>query len=426
MKNLARKALAVTLACTGVNLVLGLLYSWSVIARFLREIHGFTAVESQIPYMIACGIFAILMVPGGRLQDKIGPKYVIMFSGIFAGIGLIVSSFVITVVGLSIFFGVVFGTAIGLGYASATPPVMKWYGPEKRGLVTGIVVAGFGCASVYAAPLTNFLIENFGLTNAFLFLGTAFLILILLLAQLISDPPYGYNPANGTLKASQESIAQEDKEEQKKSKQKEFEWYEMLRTPQFYMLWFMFFFGALGGLMIIGQLSSIALEQAGVELGFILVAVLAVFNASGRIIAGTVSDKIGRANTMLIIFVAQALNFMVFSMYTGMGTLILGAAITGFCYGACLSVFPAATADLFGVKNLGVNYGLVFTSWGAGGVFGGLVGGIIRDLSGAYLGAYLVAAVLCVIGAGLTFLIRSPMPADIKTEHKPKAQEKRV
>ncbi len=407
-----KRGWTVTFAGTGVNLALGLLYSWSVIARFLREDLEWTATQTQIPYMIACGVFALLMVPGGRIQDKIGPKKVIMTAGVFAGIGLIASSFLMTVVGLSIFFGIFFGTAMGLGYASTTPAAVKWFGPQKRGTVTGLVVSGFGCASVYAAPLAEYLIESIGISTTFFILGVAFFIVIMLLAQVINNPPAGYVPA-GAAPAPKKSKKEKQEEKQKGTLKVDFEWKEMIKTPQFYLLWLMFCFGSLAGLMVIGQLSSIAQDQAGMELGFLLVALLAVFNAGGRIVAGIMSDKLGRTNTMLIIFVGQAINFLLFNTYSTLIPLIIGTAVAGFCYGACLSVFPATTADLFGVKNLGVNYGLVFTSWGAGGVFGGLIGGMVRDITGTYLTAYIIAAVLCLVGAGLTFLTKPPKPVYI-------------
>jgi len=407
-----KRGWTVTFAGTGVNLALGLLYSWSVIARFLREDLEWTATQTQIPYMIACGVFALLMVPGGRIQDKIGPKKVIMTAGVFAGIGLIASSFLMTVVGLSIFFGIFFGTAMGLGYASTTPAAVKWFGPQKRGTVTGLVVSGFGCASVYAAPLAEYLIESIGISTTFFILGVAFFIVIMLLAQVINNPPAGYVPA-GAAPAPKKSKKEKQEEKQKGTLKVDFEWKEMIKTPQFYLLWLMFCFGSLAGLMVIGQLSSIAQDQAGMELGFLLVALLAVFNAGGRIVAGIMSDKLGRTNTMLIIFVGQAINFLLFNTYSTLIPLIIGTAVAGFCYGACLSVFPATTADLFGVKNLGVNYGLVFTSWGAGGVFGGLIGGMVRDITGTYLTAYIIAAVLCFAGAGLTFLTKPPKPVYI-------------
>ena len=402
-KTNGKQAWLVTFSGTGVNLALGILYSWSIIAAYLRESHGWTAMDSQLPYMIACGIFALLMVPGGRIQDNVGPRAVIIAAAVFAGAGLVGSGLFISVIGLSICFGILFGTAMGLGYSSATPPAIKWFGPEKRGLIAGIVVSGFGVASVYSAPLTNYLLNRFGLSSTFIMLGAAFFVVIMVLAQLIKNPPDGYiPPSNATQNAAVHGVNEE------KCGKEDFQWHEMIRTPQFYLLWLIFCFGSLAGLMVIGQLSSIVYDQSGLTLGFILVALLAVFNAGGRIIAGAMFDKLGRTYSLVAILALQAVNFMLFGSYSTIATLVIGTMVAGFSYGACLSIFPAATAMLYGVKNLGVNYGLVFTSWGAGGVFGGLIGGLVRDWTGSYSTAFFIAAGLCFAGIILTLLIKEP------------------
>ena len=393
----------VVYAGTGINLALGILYSWSIIAAYLRAEQGWTAMNAQVPYMIACGVFALLMVPGGRIQDLIGPRAVIMAAAVFAGLGLIGSGFFSGVAGLSIFFGIIFGTAMGLGYSSATPPALKWFGAEKRGMIAGIVVSGFGLASVYAAPLTNYLLGNYGLSNTFFILGIIFMMVILALAQFVKNPPAEQLAATAP---TPQPEAHEIKEEH--CRKENFEWQEMLRTPEFYLMWLIFCFGSLAGLMVIGQLSSIVLEQSGLALGFVLVAVLAVFNAGGRITGGVMFDKLGWRYTLVIVFSAQALNFLFFGTYSSLAVLLIGTMVAGFCYGACLSIFPTLTALLYGVKNLGVNYGLVFTSWGAGGVFGGLTGGLVRDATGSYLAAFLMAGALCLLGVILTFLIKTP------------------
>ena len=189
----------------------------------------------------------------------------------------------------------------------------------------------------------------------------------------------------------------------------------MLRTPQFYLLWLMYAFASFAGLMIIGHMAKISTMQLpGVELGFILVAILAIGNAGGRIIAGLVSDKLGRTKTMLLVFISQAMVLMLFSRFSTAALLIAGAAAVGFNYGANLSLFPSATADYFGTKNMGVNYGLVFTAWGVGGVFGGMVAGKIVDLTASYNMAFAVAAVLCLFASGLTFVTKAPRTIVVK------------
>ncbi|MFZ5640618.1 MAG: L-lactate MFS transporter [Bacillota bacterium] len=393
----------VTFAGTGLNLALGVLYSWSVIAKKLTKTWGWSAADASLPYAVACGVFAIIMVFAGRAQDKVGPRIIAALGGALTGIGMIISSFAtqndmkLMVIG----FGVLAGTGIGFGYASATPPAVKWFPPAKKGLITGLVVSGFGLASVYIAPTTETLLKNYGINSTFLYLGIAFFIITVLLAQLLRNPPAGYVPAGMTpapAVAPGTSVKKHD-----------FDWHEMMKTPQFYLLWLMFAFASFAGLMIIGHMAKIAAKQLpSVNLGFILVAVLAIGNASGRIIAGMVSDKLGRTRTMLLVFLSQAVMMLLFAKLTTAALLIAGAAAVGFNYGANLSLFPSTTADFFGTKNLGVNYGLVFTSWGVGGVFGSMVAGKIVDATTSYNMAFIVAAVLMVLAAGLSFITRAP------------------
>lgn len=406
----------VTFAGTGINLALGVLYSWSVISKALTKDWGWTAFNASLPYSIACGVFAIVMVFAGRAQDKLGPRIVASLGGALTGIGLIVSSFAskenltLMVIG----FGLLAGAGIGLGYASATPPAIKWFPPQKKGLISGIVVSGFGLASVYISPLTNSLLKNVGINKTFLTLGIAFFIVTVLLAQLLRDPPPGYVPKGMPTTPSGQAAA---------PKRHEYDWHEMLRTPQFYLLWLMYAFAAFAGLMIIGHMAKIAAKVLpnAQSLGFILVAVLAVFNATGRIVAGLVSDKIGRTRTMLLVFVSQAIVMILFRYLNTTPLLLLGAAAVGFNYGANLSLFPSTTADFYGTKNLGVNYGLVFTAWGVGGVFGGQVAGKIVDVTGSYNGAYLVAATLCILAALLTFVTKPPKAVHVGESAAPAA-----
>ena len=403
------KGWVVTLAGTGINLALGVLYSWSVIAKALTKDWGWTAAQASQPYAVACGVFAIMMVFAGRAQDKFGPRIVAGIGGALTGMGLILASFAsksditLMIVG----FGILAGTGIGLGYASATPPAVKWFPPAKKGMITGIVVSGFGLASVYIAPLTNTLLKTVLINKTFMILGIAFFFVSIILAQFLQNPPAGYVPAGMTSSHAAMNAAS--------SKKHDYDWHEMMKTPQFYLLWIMFAFASFAGLMIIGHMAKIAAKQLpGVNLGFLLVAILAIGNASGRIIAGIVSDKLGRTKTMLLVFLLQAVLMAVLSRANTSPLLIIGALVVGFNYGANLSLFPTTTADYFGTKNLGVNYGLVFTAWGVGGVFGSMVAGKIVDATGSYSIAFTVAAVLCVAAAGVTFITKAPKTISIE------------
>ena len=168
----------VTMAGLGVNLALGVLYAWSVISAALIDKLGWSVTQTQIPYMMACACFAFSMVPGGRLQDKYGPRPVIMAAAVLAGVGFYLAGATLTVVGLTVFFGLVFGIGMGLGYSAPTPAAVKWYGPEKRGLISGIVVSGFGLAPIYIAPITTNLINRFGIQTTFYVLGGLFFLVI--------------------------------------------------------------------------------------------------------------------------------------------------------------------------------------------------------------------------------------------------------
>jgi MFS transporter, OFA family, oxalate/formate antiporter len=395
----------VTFAGTGINLALGVLYTWSVISKGIPEDWGWTETDKSLPYAIACLVFCLVMVPAGRMQDKIGPRIVATIGGILVGLGLILASRTESPLGYILGFGILAGAGIGFGYASATPPAVKWFPAAKTGLIAGLVVSGFGLASVYSAPLATYLTYAFGLPTMVMIFGIGFLIVVVGLAQLLAPPPKGYIPP-GT-PAAKPGAAAPAKEDYTPG--------EMLRTWQFYVLWFMYACGAGAGLMIISKLAMIAQEQAGIALGFVLVAVLAVGNGGGRIVAGMLSDRIGRKATMFLCFVLQAFSIVLLAL-TRQDTflanpvvLALLSALIGANYGANLALFPSLTKDYYGLKNFGVNYGLVFTSWGLGGFMLSLLAGRVYDQTQAFTFAYYCSAGLLVAAAIVTFVVRPPV-----------------
>lgn len=388
----------------GINLALGILYTWSVISKGIPEEWGWTQSDKSMPYAIACLIFSLVMVPAGRMQDKLSPRLVATIGGILVGAGMVIASFTTSPLGYILGFGVLAGAGIGFGYASATPPAVKWFAAAKTGMIAGIVVSGFGLASVYAAPLTTWLIASFGFKTAVLLLGIAFLIVVVTLAQILKPPPKGYIPP-GSEPAKKAGIG---------DRKEEFLPREMLTTVQFYILWFMYACGAGAGLMIISKLAAIAKLQVNIELGFVLVAVLAVGNGGGRIVAGMLSDKIGRKATMFICFVAQAVLIFLISRATSdnaLGTIpamAIISALIGANYGANLSLFPSITKDFYGLKNFGMNYGLVFTAWGVGGFLLALLAGKMYDKHQTFAIAYYGASVLLVLAAITVFFLKPP------------------
>lgn len=394
----------VTLAGTGINLALGVLYTWSVISKGVPADWNWSETDKSLPYSFACLVFCLIMVPAGRMQDKMSPRLVATIGGVLVGLGMIAASQTSSPLGYILGFGVLAGAGIGFGYASATPPAVKWFPAAKTGTIAGIVVSGFGLASVYAAPLAKWVIGKYGLPAMVMGFGIGFLIIVVGLAQLLAPPPKGYVPAGSPAPAATGGPAQRT----------DFSPGEMLASWQFYALWFMYACGAGAGLMIIGKLAKIAQDQAGLTLGFVLVAVLAVGNGAGRIVAGMLSDKIGRQTTLFLCFVVQAISILLLSVTKEGGilanpvVLAVLSALIGANYGANLAIFPSITKDYYGLKNFGVNYGLVFTAWGLGGFMLALLAGKVYDKTQAFTFAYYCSAGLLVAAALVTFLVKAP------------------
>jgi len=397
MRNI--KGWIVTSAATGINLILGVLYIWSIMSKALVKELGWTSTEASLPYTVCTISFAVVMVFAGKLQDTKGPRLISTFGGILLGGGLLLSAFTRDPLMMLLTFGVLGGAGIGFCYASTTPPAVKWFPPQKKGLISGIVVSGVGFAAVYISPLTNSLLTSNGISKTFLYLGIGAFIILVIFSQLLINPPTGY-----LLKTASPVNNEQNKQISKPESKKDHSWQEMLKTFNFYKLWIMYAFTSSAGLMIIGHIANIAKEQAQWDNGYLLVVILAIFNTSGRIICGFISDRLGHLNTMRIVFLLQAVNMALFSQFTSYISLAIGVSIAGLCYGALFSVFPAATAESYGIKNLGVNYGFVFTAWGFGGVIGPMLAARILDSVGSYNASYIVSAVLLIIAGALTFL----------------------
>jgi nitrate/nitrite transporter NarK len=323
--------------------------------------------------------------------------------GVLMGLGLCLSSFAKTPLIMVLTFSLLLGTGIGINNVVTTPAAMKWYAPQKKGMISGIVVAGIGFASVFYSPLINSLSASVGIAKSFMILGVGAAVLIVLMAQFLRNPPEGYIPAGVETQSSPAAKAAVGG--------RELNWKEMLKTSDFYMLWLMLAFASAAGLMVIGHIAKIAKVQASWDGGYLLVALLAVFNAFGRFMGGIVSDRIGRVNLLRIAFILQAVNMALFSFFTSTWLLAVGVVLAGLCYGATFSAFPAITADFYGTKNLGMNYGIIFTAWGCGGVIGPLIAGSIFDATKSYGNAYLLSLALLVVAVVLTFFTGKKMKA---------------
>jgi MFS transporter, OFA family, oxalate/formate antiporter len=404
----------VTFSGTGINLALGILYTWSIfkgaistsMAKGGPGAFQWDPKALNDPYAICCLVFAFAMILAGRIQDKFGPRVTACIGGVLVGIGFIwisqTTSYAIWIIG----FGLLAGTGIGFGYSAATPPALKWFPPERTGLIAGLVVSGFGLASVYIAPLGTYLVGIWGLQSAMLFFGIAFLIVVCGLSMMLVNPPQGFSPVKAAPQQGAGSAkAAPVKREVRPS--------EVLKTLDFYILWIIYVIGAGAGLMVISSVAGMAQKSMGAS-AFIAVAILAIGNAAGRIIAGLLSDRIGRSNTLIIMLLFQSLLMFVAIPVVGAQNasgflVVVIATFLGFNYGTNLSLFPSYCKDLWGLKNFGINYGLLFSAWGVGGFVLSRLSQMFLASTGRYTYSFVTAGILLIIGALLTIWVKGRM-----------------
>lgn len=410
MANGSNRGWLVVSAGLGINLALGVLYSWTVIARVLALPvadggWGMTASAATFPFAVTTVVSAAWMYIAGRIQDRTNPRWVVTAGGALVGAGLMVASVATpdTPWLLTIGFGLMVGSGVGIGNAPLIPVVSKWMSKSRRGLATGVVIGGMGLASAYIAPLTEWLIGSYGVPLSLRFLGAAFLVWTVSLAQFIVNPPQGYQPENGVILREIPMLPDAA------PATRDYTTAEMLRTPQFYQLWVMYVFSAFAGLMVLGHMAKIAqLQLDGLNLGYLLVAVLAVGSFSGRVLGGLGVDKLGGTQTKMVVFIAQAGAMAMLWQAHSTWALVFAAGLIGVLFGTNMSVFPTVTSHFFGTKHLGANYGVLFSAWGVAGTFGAMVGGAIVDATGSYAGAYAVGATLSLAAAAIALVTREP------------------
>lgn len=414
-----------------IQLCLGAIYAWSVFTPKLTAAGGayqFSASQAAWIFSVGLLVFAVVMIISGRIIGQMGPRKLAMLGGIVLGVGYMLgglfgSSFATQL----IFIGIIGGAGIGLAYVVPIAVGVKWF-PDKKGMVTGLAVAGFGFgATIWVKSAGSWFdllnsLDFFGLggvQSVFFLYGIIFLIAVVLGSIVMVDPPAGYCPEGWTPpenNAGQKGAAA--------SGLIDFVPGEMLKTPQFYMTWITFLFSAIAGLMVIyciklfgiDKLSAGGIETAAASaIAGTAMAWYAIFNGLGRIAWGTVSDKIGRKMSIFLMCLFQGIIMLLFYKMGGAGvTLIIGACIIGFNFGGNFALFPAITADYFGNKNVGLNYGYVFVSYGIAGVIGPQIAGFFKDAAkggndpSVWITPFIIAGVACLLGAAITLISKPP------------------
>jgi len=412
-----------------IQLALGAIYAWSVFTARLTDAAGAYAFSaSQTAWVFSAGLatFAIVMVLAGRVLPRVGPRLLTIAGGLLLGSGYLLGglfgdSFWVQLLGI----GIVGGAGIGLAYVVPISVCVKWF-PDKKGLITGMAVAGFGFGATIWVKLagswfggllnTTSVFGLPGVQSVFVIYGIALAALVLLGSFVMVNPPDDYLPSGWTPPVTENNDHEGAVE---------FRARDMLRTPQFYMLWSVFMFAGVSGLMVIYcvKLFGIdALEHHGVAgAGAITgtaMAWYAIFNGFGRIAWGSISDRIGRKNTITLMAALQGVTMlMTYHVFISFGLVygfIVVAALIGFNYGGSFALFPAITADYFGNKNVGSNYGWMFTAYGVAGLAGPLLAGYFKDAAqgaaqpAVWMTPFIIAGSVCLLGAIIMALTTRP------------------
>ena len=419
------KAWVVVFAGTAVNLCLGILYAWSIWAGALvpkdlkmagQVMTGLnegwvylTNAQAATPFSLCVIIFALLMIPGGRIQDKYGPKVGAITGGLFLAVGCIIAGLSKSYGGLILGFGIFGGIGMGIGYAAPTPAALSWFGPHKRGLIAGLVVGGYGGAALYVSPLGAWLLASGGITYSFVALGILFAVVVIIAGSMLAKAPAGYVAPAAVVKAGAAPA---------KAAGTLVDWSaaDMMKTWQFYALVIMFIGSTQSGLLVIANAAGLLATTAKAIPFFaanawILASYGGLINAMGRVGTGMYSDKIGRANAYALNCIVSALCLFLMPSIIGAKSvffLFIAVGIAFWQYGGGLALMPAFTADFFGPKNLGFNYGLVFIGWGCG-FFMARLGGTIKDITGNLNWAFYISAMVLIVAVILSRMTKRPM-----------------
>lgn len=373
----------VALAGAFINFSLGLFYTWSVFAEGLIRDYGWSKAAATFPYTFELLVFSIAMIFTGRFQDRMGPRRAAVVCGLFSGTALIICSFAIHPVGLTLLFGLLFGSAAAFGYAAATPAALKWFPPEKRGLITGVVIMPMGTAALLWSPAVKLLLDEVGVRGAFRFCGLFLLVAITLAAQVIRLP------------GEDDRVYQQESEAGTYARAA---WRLLLRNPVFILLWLMLGLSTGTGHMFIGQLVQVAELNYHVPWGYLLVSLFALTSTLGRLGGGLLCDRIGYLHNIRVALLLMAMAMLIFFSGWGIPALVAATLILGTGYGSLYTSFPTAVGHLFGLEHFGFIYGMLFTAMGVAGGLGPLAAAALADRSDSYSPAFLIglaATLLC-------------------------------
>lgn len=400
----------VVLGAILIQLALGAIYAWSVFTPSLTA-EGWAKADTQWVFAIGLVSFAVFMVFAGKKIATWGPQKLTFLGGIVLGLGYLIAGLFggTSFWPLVILIGLVGGAGIGFAYVVPIAVGMRWF-PDKKGMITGLAVAGFGFGAMLWVKLAGswgHLIENIGLSSTFTTYGIIFAIMVIVGGLWMKFPPVGWKPEGFEEATAGKTGSSDDKE---------FSSSEMLKKPQFYLIFFTFVVSAGAGLMSIGlmklypmealQANGLSMAEASAIAGTAMAVFFSLANGIGRIVWGMLSDKLGRKTSIIIMTATQGILVILFTYMAGSEILLyLGATLIGFNFGGNFALFPTITADTFGAKNVGQNYPFVFLAYGVGGILGPILGGMMGDI-GNFSMAFTISGIAVIVGTVLMLMVK--------------------
>ncbi len=388
-------------------MALGAVYAWSVFRVPLSKQFGWSISQVTLTFTIAIFVLGFASFFGGQWLNRSGPRVVAMTGGALYGIGVFLASFsAYKLWWLYISYGLIGGIGLGFGYIVPVAVLVKWF-PDKRGLITGIAVGGFGAGALVTAPVASRVIQSVGVLSTFTYLGVAYLIVAVIAGWFMQNPPAGYQPAGWTPSASVTA----------QRATRDYVLREALKTWQWWALWLLLFLNTSAGISLISQEAPMFQEFAKITavVAAGMVGIVSIGNGVGRVFWAWVSDFATRRMTFLVMFALQVLLFWFLPTLHATVPITIVSFIILMCYGGGFGTMPAFAADYFGAKNVGPIYGLMLTAWSFASAFGPLLIANLRESSGSYSGGLHVIAGVLLISMVLPFIVRPPRAAIVQS-----------
>jgi MFS transporter, OFA family, oxalate/formate antiporter len=401
----------IAVAAVVMQICLGAVYGWSVFKIPLIRNMGWKETDVQLNFTLAIVFLGVGTVIGGLWQDRVGPRKVASVAGVLYGLGYLVAAYAVSHQSLTIMYlgyGVLSGIGMGMGYITPVATLVKWF-PDRRGLMTGVAVCGYGAGALVMSPIAASLIPTKGISATFAYFGIVYLILVVAAAQFYANPPQGWRLAGWEPRGA---VA-------KAASTYDFTVKEAVSTWQFWLLWVMLFLNVSAGIMIISQASPMAQSKEFVGMtakaAASMVGLISIFNALGRVFWAWVSDMLGRSRVYFILYLIQAIVFFTLPKIHGATTFSVMFAIIGLCYGGGFGTMPSFTADFFGAKYMGGIYGWILLAWGAGAIPSPIMIAKRHQATGQFSSSIYVIAIVMVCSLVLPLLARRPKRETVPT-----------